>query len=230
MTSPESQSSAPQPSVPEPETRDRVYRSSGAIAGGVLMLAIVGWLGIDAVVRGQGRTPWVALAVLILAVPLIVAFTFRPAVYANDERVRVRNPFRVIVVPWGRVAVLRSSLSNEVITEDGAKYQLWALPVSLRGRKRAGRREARATAAGEAGAGGGRVLGGLRGSAGAGGSEPVRAEGDRAMDDLRALLAADEEQRGTRREVGDVSVRWAYEVVAPAVAGAILLTVLLVVG
>ncbi|NEY37117.1 PH domain-containing protein, partial [Streptomyces sp. PRKS01-65] len=152
MTTPEHQSSAPQP--PVPATRDRVYRSPGGIAGGVLLLAVIGWLGIDAVLSGEGRTPWLALAVLLLLVPLVVAFTLRPAVFAGEDRLRIRNPLRVVVLPWGQVASLRSGYTNEVVAASGTKYQLWAIPVSLRARKKAARQEARRAAGGGRGRGG----------------------------------------------------------------------------
>jgi hypothetical protein len=238
MTSPESQSPAPQPS--EPESKDRVYRSIPAIAGGVLLLAVVGWLGIDAVLSGEGRTPWLALALMLLVVPLVVAFTLRPAVYAGGDRLRVRNPFRVIVVPWGKVASLRSAYSNEVLTESGAKYQLWAVPVSLRARKKAARREMRATAQARRAMGRGDSRDEGRGGAlgmrtGLGGGldhgpvsdGPVRAETDRIVDDLRALHEA---RHGAESAQGEVTVRWAYEVMGPAAAGAVLVLVLLLVG
>ncbi len=67
MTTPEPQSSSPQ--SPEPVSKDRVYRSPAGLAGGVLLLALALWLGIDAVVAGEGRTPWVALAALLFLVP-----------------------------------------------------------------------------------------------------------------------------------------------------------------
>lgn len=213
-----------------------MYRSVPAIAGGVLLLAVAGWLGIDAVISGEGRTPWMALAVLILIVPLVVAFTLRPAVYAGDDRLRIRNPFRVIVLPWGRIASLKSAYTNEVLTESGAKYQLWAVPVSLRARKKAARREVRATAQArrEMGRdeGRGSALGmraGLGGGLGGGpaSDELVRAETDRIMDELRGLQEA---RHRADTAQGEVTVRWAYEVVGPAVAGAVLVVILLVVG
>ncbi|MEU0389675.1 PH domain-containing protein [Streptomyces chartreusis] len=238
MTSPESQSPAPQP--PEPESKDRVYRSVPAIAGGTLLLAIAGWLGIDAVISGEGRTPWMALAVLILIVPLVAAFTLRPAVYAGDDRLRIRNPFRVVVVPWGQVASLKSAYSNEVLTESGAKYQLWAVPVSLRARKKAARREMRATAQArrEMGRDEGRGSAlGMRAGLGSGLGQglggghvtdgPARAETDRIMDELRGLHEARHQAETAQ---GEVTVRWAYEVMGPAVAGAVLVLILLVVG
>ncbi|MFJ4782961.1 PH domain-containing protein [Streptomyces sp. NPDC088794] len=241
MTTSEPQSPTPQP--PAPESRDRIYRSPAGIAGGVLLLAIVAWLGLDAIFAGHGRTPWLALATLIMVVPPVVAFTLRPAVYANGDRLRIRNPFRVIVLPWGQVASLRSSFSNEVVAQSGAKYQLWSVPVSLRARKKASRRESRA-AADQAAGRSGRSRGGFGGAFGGGGGlggglgggvsrgtavpdGPVRAETDKVMDELREFM----ETRGKAETAqGEVTVRWAYEVAGPTVAGAVLLVILLIVG
>ncbi|WP_327719037.1 PH domain-containing protein [Streptomyces sp. NBC_00490] len=205
-------------------TKDRIYRSPAGIAGGALLLAIVLWLGIDALVQGEDRAPWLALASMILALPLIVAFTVRPAVYANEDRLRIRNPFRVIVLPWGQAAALRSGYSNEVVTESGDKFQLWAVPVSLRARKRAARKDARA----ERGGGTGLRLGfGGGGAAPAPDAGPARAETDKIMDDLRELM----ETRGTAESAqGEVTVRWAYEIFAPVIAGAVLLVILIATG
>ncbi|MFF9484509.1 PH domain-containing protein [Streptomyces sp. NPDC014676] len=224
MTSPEHQSPDPEPAKPAGSEaspyKDRVHRSLAGIVGGVLLLAVVGWLGVDAVFAGEGRTPWLALAAMLLLVPLIVAYTLRPAVYVNDDRLRVRNPFRVIVLPWGQVAALRSSFTNEVLTASGAKYQLWALPVSLRARSKANRQEARAAA---------QVVreGGVRRGAGGAAEGPRRHESDRAMDDMRGLH---ERRQDAEAAQGEVTVRWAYEIMAPAVAGAVLLAVLLAMG
>ncbi|MFG2128025.1 PH domain-containing protein [Streptomyces sp. NPDC048751] len=235
MTTPDDQSPAPQP--PVPVSKDRIYRSPAGIAGGVLLLAIVGWLGIDALVAGRDRTPWLALATMILVLPLVVAFTLRPAVFAGEDRLRVRNPFRVIVLPWGQVAGLRSGYSNEVVAKSGTKYQLWAIPVSLRARKKAARNQARAAA--EAGGGGrsargfgGGIGGGPGGFSGGGhagrvSAAPTRAETDKVMDDLRELWEAREKEGSAQ---GEVTVRWAWEIAGPAVAGALLLVILLAVG
>ncbi|MER6295745.1 PH domain-containing protein [Streptomyces althioticus] len=220
--------------------KDRVYRSPAGVVGGVLVLAIVAWLGIDAVVVGEGRTPWLALAVMLFLGPVVFAYTLRPAVFVNDDRLRIRNPLRLIVLPWGQVASLRSGFSNEVVDESGTKYQLWALPVSLRARSKAARQDARAARAaaradargGQGGSGrgrGGAVGGGAVGAAdlGAGAAlaagGPRRAETDRAMDELRELHERRQGEPGTQ---GEVTVRWAYEIIAPAVAGAVLLGVL----
>jgi hypothetical protein len=206
-------------------TKDRIYRSPAGMAGGVLLLAIVLWLGTDALVQGEDRTPWLALASMIFAVPPIGAFTLRPAVFASEERLRIRNPFRVIVLPWGQIAALRSGYSNEVVVESGTKFQLWAIPVSLRGRKKAARRTAKAER------GGGRAGGLGLGFAGGGGAVPddgpVRAETDKVMDDLRDLWETHGQAESAQ---GEVTVRWAYEILVPALAGAVLLTILVATG
>ncbi len=221
MTPPDHQSPAPDSSNPSepsgPASRNRIYRSPAGMAGGVLLLAISGWLGTDALSVGEGRTPWLALAGLLLLVPLVFAFTLRPAVFANDERLRVRNPFRLIVLPLGAIDSLRSGYSNEVRDKSGTKYQLWAIPVSLRARKRAAGQQARRTAADRSG--------GL--SAVPVRTGPTRAHTDQIMDELCELVEA----RGpAERAQGEPSARWAYEIVAPALAGAVLLVILLTTG
>ncbi|MDH3039162.1 PH domain-containing protein [Streptomyces griseoincarnatus] len=236
MTTPDP-SRVPEPTKPAGTAttpyKDRVYRSPAGVVGGALVLAIVAWLGIDAVVVGEGRTPWLALATMLFLVPVVFAYTLRPAVFVNDDGLRVRNPLRLIVLPWGQVASLRSGFSNEVVDDSGTKYQLWALPVSVRARSKAARqdaRAARAAARADARAGqGGSLRGGAVGAAdlGAGAAlaadGPRRAETDRAMDELRELHERRQGEPGTQ---GEVTVRWAYEIIAPAVAGAVLLGVL----
>ncbi|MYW68534.1 PH domain-containing protein [Streptomyces sp. SID8379] len=200
--------------------KDRVYRSPAGIAGGVVLLALGAWLGVDAVVGGEGRTPWLALAGLLLVVPLVVAFTIRPAVFGSDDRLRIRNPFRLITLPWAAVSGFRSGYSNEVFDQAGTKYQLWAIPVSLRARKKAQRNLARAAAADDPGrasiVGTGRIQ-----------SRPTRASTDQVMDELRDLGEA---RAAEPTAQGEPTVRWAYEIIAPAAVGAVLLAVLLATG
>ncbi|MFB7912479.1 PH domain-containing protein [Streptomyces sp. NPDC056061] len=229
----------------EPTYADRTFRSPAGIAGGVMLLLLICWLGGDALFRGTGRVPWLALAGMLTVVPLVVAFTVRPVVSANEQRIRVRNPFRTIVAPWTEVADLRAGYSSELFTEDGSKYQMWAVPVSLRQRKRASRQQARDAAVGASG----------RTSAPADVRAPSSrmAPADRAMSELRELaeraraqasVRAASDAASTDPDASDaaadahtaavaepsVSVRWAYEVIAPAVAGAVLFVVLLAIG
>ncbi|MEU3353231.1 PH domain-containing protein [Streptomyces sp. NPDC037389] len=201
------------------EYAERCFRSSAGIGGGVLLLALSAWLGGDAMLRGTGNAPWLALAGLLFAVPLIVAFTIRPAVWAGEDRLLVRNPFRTITLPWASVEGVRAGYSSEVFA-GGKKYQLWAIPVSLKQRKRAARRQARDAA--EDVTGRVSVTAAARPAAGA-----LRAPSDQAIEDLRELA-----ERGASREgaQGSPSVRWAYEVVVPSVVGLALFAGLAVAG
>ncbi|WP_137993731.1 PH domain-containing protein [Streptomyces vilmorinianum] len=213
MTTPE----PPQPSD-EPASADRVFRSNSGIAGGVLLLGLTAWFCGDAMIRGEGRTPWLALAGLLLVVPLVVAFTVRPAVYVNEDRLRIRNPFRYITLPWAAVADVRAGYSSEAFTRDGAKYQLWAVPVSLRQRKSAARRQARAAQDDPHGR--------TSVSADVRDSKSRLAPADQTIADLRDLA----EHCGSRPTAqGEPQVRWAYEIIAPAVAGLVLMVILLAV-
>ncbi|AGK79614.1 PH domain-containing protein [Streptomyces microflavus] len=206
----------------EPQYADRTYRSTAALVCGVLLLALIAVMAGDALIQGEGQAPWFALAALLTAVPLIVAFTLRPAVFVNDERIRIRNPFRTIRLPWTEVADVRAGYSSELIATGGTKYQLWAVPVSLRDRKRASRVAGRAP------------------HKDAYGRFSPGAAADAHRHTVPPVAAADQtivELRGLAEKAGDPagdattgSVRWAYEVIAPAAAGAVLFVVLAAIG
>ncbi|MBT2385716.1 PH domain-containing protein [Streptomyces sp. ISL-11] len=216
MTSPDDSSATPPPQAPDPAYADRCYRSSAGIASGVLLLGLAAWLGGDAVVRGAGRTPWLALAGLLCVVPLVIAFTLRPAVWAGQDRLLVRNPFRTITLPWASVDGVRAGYSSEVLA-GGAKYQLWSIPVSLRRRKTAARRRNQAIAEG------------LEGSAATalGAEESLRAPSDQAIEDLRELAERNASREGAQ---GAPVVRWAYELIVPCLVGLVLMVVLVAVA
>ncbi|MFJ9678406.1 PH domain-containing protein [Streptomyces sp. NPDC101194] len=215
----------------EPTYADRTFRSPAGVVGGVLLLVLICWIGGDAALRGHGRVPWLALAGMLTAVPLVVAFTLRPVVFANDRRIRIRNPFRTITVPWTEVADLRAGYSSELFTEGGTKYQMWAVPVSLRQRKRAARRQSRQSVDDP--------YGRTSVHADVRDSKARMATADRIMADLRELVeraktgaAAGAAKSAESQEASpsSVSVRWAYELIAPAVVGAVLLVVLFATG
>jgi hypothetical protein len=203
----------------EPTYADRTFRSPASMVGGVLLLALITWICGDALIRGEGRTPWLALAAALLTVPLVVAFTLRPAVFANNDRLRIRNPFRTITLPWAAVADVRAGYSSEAFTQDGTKYQLWAIPVSLRQRKRAARRQMQHAQDDPHGR--------TSVSADVTDSKARVAPADQTVADLRELAERNAALRGAQ---GEPQIRWAYEIVAPAVAGTVLLTVLLAIG
>ncbi|WEH39989.1 PH domain-containing protein [Streptomyces sp. AM 2-1-1] len=206
----------------EPTYADRTYRSGAAMVAGVLLLLLIAWLLGDALFTGEGRAPWQALSATALVAPLVIALTLRPAVLAGTRRILVRNPFRTITLPWSAVEGIRAAYSTELYTTGGTKYQVWALPVSLRDRKRALRQSTAAQR------GGGLAEGQVR---------PAAA--DQAVSELRQLAHDDAELRAAAASQGiaapggpevSASVRWAWEIIAPAVAGAIALAVLFATG
>ncbi|WP_432148989.1 PH domain-containing protein [Streptomyces sp. bgisy029] len=206
----------------EPQYADRTHRSTSALVCGVLLIALVAVMAGDALFRGDGQAPWLALAALLTAVPLIVAFTLRPVVAVNDERIRIRNPFRTIQLPWTEVADVRAGYSSELIAAGGTKYQLWAIPVSLRDRKRASRAAGRAPHKDAYG----RFSPGAAADAHQHSVPPVAAADQKIME-LRDLA---EKAGGPKDAVTTGSVRWAYEVIAPAAAGVVLFVVLWAIG
>lgn len=131
--------------------------------------------------------------------------------YANEERIRIRNPFRTIELPWADVSHFRASYTSELFTEGGAKYQLWAVPVSLRQRKKADRQAGRAARSGAADA-----------------REPDLATADQTMKEMRRL--SEQAALRTDQTTTTASVRWAYELLAPSAVGAVLLVVLLAIS
>jgi hypothetical protein len=214
------------------------------VAGGLLIVLTL-WLSIDAMVVGHGRAPWYGLATLVLVLPLVGAYTLWPCVRASQDRLLVRNPLRTITVPWGEFESITAALSVE-LWAGGRKYQVWAVPVSLRQRKRAGRKAM--IAAGDASQLSSRrrrsggddryPVGGpglrSRGKGGPGGagngygeSETPRAWADQVVDELRELA-----QGAASRETatGAVSVAWTWWLIGPIVAGAVALAVLLATG
>lgn len=219
---------SPTPQTPQqPKYADRAFRSPMGVVGGVLLLAFGIWLVTDAIAYGAGHAPLLALAWLLLAAPLVIAFTLRPVVYVSDARMLVRNPLRTITIPWARVETVHAKYSTEVVTDD-ATYQLWSVPVSMRARKRADRHSFRASSPSASGG-----LFGRRASsdpfaatrpAAPRSEEPVLASSDQAVKDLRELA---ERNAGNPGADAPVTIRWAYAVIAPAALGAIAVIILL---
>ncbi|CAM5262488.1 membrane protein [Streptomyces spiroverticillatus] len=216
-TGPTSSSASPGPSGEPTAYADRVFRSGAGVFWGCAMLAVVAWLTIDALIKGEAATIWKVLAGLLFVVPLVVAFTIRPAVYAGADRLRIRNPFRTITLPWAAVDAVRSGYSSEVLA-GGAKYQMWAVPVSIRQRKKAIRNQARSAASNDPDS--------TRTSFGrsSASNKPTVSMSDQTVRDLQELA---ESRASEPSAQGTPSVRWALEIIVPGAVGLVALIVLL---
>ena len=219
-----------------PVYADQVFRSYPSVATGAVILLLVLWMCVDAMLVGKGRAPLEGAAVLLLLAPLIGAFTLWPCVRANAERLIVRNPFRTVTARWTEVESLQAALSVE-LRSGGRKYQVWALPVSMRQRKRGNRQamrqladpDGRSTRRGRFGGGaaypppGGPGLRSRGAAAAPIVGDPTRAWADGVVDKLNELR----EQAGPQVAGGAAAVRWTWGIIVPAVVGAISLIVLL---
>ncbi|WP_441245783.1 PH domain-containing protein [Kitasatospora sp. McL0602] len=210
----------------EPKYADRVYRSVPGVISGALLLVVAGWLIIDAALTGTGRVPWIALAAVPVFVPPIVAYTIRPVVYSNSSRLLVRNPLRTVKAPWSSVEGLKSGYSVELFA-GGKSYQVWAVPVSMRQRKRANRVKVRAAAAGDPSTATPGVLTPTRRPVRAGESNPTRAWSDQVVDTLRETA---ELNAANPAAVGEVSVRWCWWIIAPTLLGLVAFITLIAVS
>ncbi|MFE0464939.1 PH domain-containing protein [Kitasatospora sp. NPDC058965] len=202
---------------------DQVFRSTPGMISGILLLLCAAWLIIDAVVTGHGKTPWIALAAgPVFGLP-VFAYTLRPAVLAGQDRLLVRNPLRTIVAPWAAVEGLRSSYSAE-LTTGGRTYQVWAVPVSLRQRKKAMRRHSLSAAAVDPRAA--RVGALSRPGRGAvlGAPDPTRAWSDQVVDFLRERAEINA-VRPTAQ--GESTVTWYWPVIVPTLVALAVLIVLI---
>ncbi|MEV0537435.1 PH domain-containing protein [Kitasatospora sp. NPDC050463] len=197
----------------EPVYADRVYRSIPGVISGVLLLAVAGWLIGDAALNGTGKTPYVSLAAVpVFALP-VIAYTLRPAVRANERRLVVRNPLRTITAPWAAVDALRAGYSVELLA-GGHKYQVWAVPVSLRQRKRANRMQQRG---GDQHASRlGTTFGRPAPSVVEGAPDPNRAWSDQVVAILQEMA---ERNAGRPEAAGPVVVRWCWWIIAPTLVG-----------
>ncbi|MFJ9520528.1 PH domain-containing protein [Kitasatospora sp. NPDC101801] len=204
----------------EPKYADRVYRSVPGVISGVLLLAVAAWLIIDALLTGTGRTPWIALACAPVFVFPVIAYTIRPAVLASDSRLLVRNPFRTVHVPWAAVEGIRAGYSVELFA-GGRKYQVWAVPVSLRARKKATRAASRAAAADDPRSS---RSAGLVNPMRSGRPDPTKAWSDQVVN---TLLEIAERNAGSPAAAGPVTVGWCWWIIAPAAIGLVTLVTLI---
>lgn len=203
---------------------DRVYRSVPGVITGVMLLALAAWLIGDAALNGTGKTPYVSLAALPLFAAPVIAYTLRPVVRASARGLLVVNPWRTITAPWASVDALRAGYSVELLA-GGKKYQVWAVPVSLRQRKRAGRLRAESQGA-EHASRVGMIFGRQANPVVVGSPDPTKAWSDQVTAVLQEMA---ERNAGEPEAAGPVAVRWCWWLIAPTLIGLVaLITVIAV--
>lgn len=111
-----------------------VYRGPAALIGGALVVVFCAFGAIDLLVE-SGTQDLVAAAILTLVAVLAALYGVYPAAFAWNDRLVVRNPFRTIELPWDAVTDLSARLSFMAHTES-RRFTVWAIPVSLRERRR----------------------------------------------------------------------------------------------
>ena len=125
------------PDSPEPAEKPTVYRGPGAVVGGAVVLLFCVGGAVDLMVE-EGTADLPGAAVLLLVASLAFAYGVYPAALSGRDTLVVRNPLRTIRLSWGAVTRMTAQLSFIAFTAR-TKYTVWAVPVSLRDRRKAER-------------------------------------------------------------------------------------------
>jgi len=118
-----------------------VYRGAAALIGCALATLFCGIGAADLIIESGTRNLTGASILLLIAV-LAGLYGVYPAAFSWSDRLVVRNPFRTIELPWTAVTDLSARLSFIAHTE-GGRFTVWAIPVSLRDRRKADRHRVR---------------------------------------------------------------------------------------
>lgn len=120
--------------APGPADKPTVYRGPGAVIGGGIVLLFCLGGSIDLMVE-EGRADLIGAAVMLVVAALAFAYGVYPAAFSGEEALVVRNPLRTITLPWAVVTKLSAQLSFVAHTAT-RKFTVWAVPVSLRERRK----------------------------------------------------------------------------------------------
>lgn len=209
-----------------PAEKPTSYRTVGSLGTGAL-LVVFGAIFLLAFGLGSEKHPVGSAVGLLMMVSGVVGGIY-PAAFSHSDRLTIRNPFRRIDISWPRVESVTARLSMvvETVPEAGKsrKFTVWAVPVSMRERRKADRtaakkvRSARAESAKQA-ARGGDIASSAMGAAGYGRPSSLREDPvesmafvDQAVSEMRdrqrACKTSVEKAAGTR-------VVWTWFTVGP---------------
>ncbi|MFM5905649.1 MAG: PH domain-containing protein [Micrococcales bacterium] len=103
--------------------------SNLALAGTVFLLAAL--YPIEPLIRQNWLGFAAATAVSATAVALSWIAFVRPKLIIDDVKITIVNPFRTVVIPYGKIEIIDSKYSLVITTENG-KFSCWVAPAPSR--------------------------------------------------------------------------------------------------
>lgn len=82
----------------------------------------------DAAFHGAWGTVLIDLAPVLLVMWAAWVLLFRPCIGFDGEQITVRNPLRIITVPWSRVASISQRFQVVLELDDGKRVTCWGSP------------------------------------------------------------------------------------------------------
>ncbi|MFI6574611.1 PH domain-containing protein [Nocardiopsis sp. NPDC050513] len=116
-----------------PQSTTHASTSSRVLA--LVWVAIAVLLLLDVLLRGEGRSAWVASAVLVASVAGVYLVWLRPRVVSTGRGLRMVNPLRETFVPWSAVVWVDVTDVLRVHTPGGV-VRSWPLRETKRARVR----------------------------------------------------------------------------------------------
>ncbi|MGY4860018.1 PH domain-containing protein [Cryobacterium sp. AP23] len=109
-------------------------RARTSVFVGAALLALVGVLLADAVLRGRWDVAALSLPALGLVAGLAVEVFLRPGIRLHHGGITVVNPLVTTEVPWADVADVTTRFQVSVETRDGRRIRCWGAPTAARTR------------------------------------------------------------------------------------------------
>jgi len=221
--------------LPNPAEKPTVYRGPGAVFGGAIVFLFCLGGGLDLLIE-EGSVDLRGVAVMFLVASLAFAYGIYPAAFSGQDTLVVRNPLRTITIPWGVVTKLSAQLSFIAFTTT-QRYTIWAVPVSIRDRRKVERariREMSRQRGGDQQRRGGFSFGAPRATGSAVSGIEKLSYADQAVSEMNARSEAWYNLEGKDPEIeptgGDVpAAAWNLTTIAPIVACVIFVIVVFIV-
>jgi hypothetical protein len=109
-------------------------RARTSVFVGAALLALVGVLLADAVLRGRWDVAVLSLPALGLVAGLAAEVFLRPGIRLHHAGITVVNPLVTTEVPWADVAEVTTRFQVSVQTRAGRRFRCWGAPTAARTR------------------------------------------------------------------------------------------------